>query len=538
MRWFAAMLALCVACSGDSPTGEIEYRVERYDARIDLTQKTATIGAIVDVEVGGDCLTIPSRAAPVAARWNDGQPRSGDFRDGTISLCGAGVDAGDDLVIEVDTSLTEDTWEDLQVGFSISDDIEGQPFQYLVSWVGGCDRFGPCDNAPDRFASYRFEVVHDPAETVLCSGTITSEPGLTICETDYRAPTYSTFGLAASRSWTAVDLGSWGGIPVTFYDMPSSATVERVRSDIHSQFMDWLSERFGPYPFGQELRLAVGPTVWNGFEHPDNILLNDDLRNDPLGGGYEDRLTHTINHEIAHMWAGNRTTLASEKDFVWKEATVEYLTMTFEDEVVGASTARRTALAWKTFSRGAQFFPIPTEGAALIDYYGDSYGPGPMILFRQLEALFDRDSVLAALATVLQSESAISVEDIRLALEEQTGANLSGYFDSWLRGSGSPVWPTFAVSFEQDGDQVTVTVDQLSPAKPMGCAFAVELQGPADEVAEVWIDRGVDGQMSTQVVATVAFAVEGTRLDPHGHCLAYGPGASERHSPRNPWRAR
>jgi len=535
------LLVLALTACSDDPSGELSYRVTHYDVHANLDDAALTIAATLAVVEGGDCLTIPSRAAPRSALWNGGPPKQGDHDGTALSLCGSSVAAGSELTIEVTADLVEDTLEDTQVGYSVSTDIEGAPFQYLVSWIGGCDRFGPCDSDPKSFATYRFEIEHAPDAVALCPGTIAASEGLTVCETDFEAPTYSAFGFVVSPSFTAVDLGSWDDVAVTLYDMPGSATAGRVQGTVHGQFLAWMRERLGPYPYGDQLRIAVGPTHWRGFEHPGNIVLNDQLENSssPLAIEYDDVLTHVLNHELAHMWAGNRTTLASEKDFVWKEAVVEYLTFVFEDETFGETTSAATTRYWKAASQSATHFASPRDDVPLIDYYGDAYGPGAMILFRQLEALYDRQRVLGAIEDALAEPGAMGIGELQAALEARLGVALDGYLDRWLRGQGEPQWPQFTIAIDQVGDQVTITVTQVAPATPMGCAFAVELRGAgADERAEVWIDRGIDGREVVTATATVPFAVVETRLDPHAHALAFAPGVREGGSRRNPWQAR
>jgi aminopeptidase N len=392
-----------------------------------------------------------------------------------------------------------------------------------VSWVGGCDRFGPCDPAPDRFATYRFTVAHRAGVQVLCPGAVTPGDTETVCELAEPAPTYSGFGLAADPSWVEVPLGSWGGVEATLHDMASVDVAAALDIDAHARFLAWMAERFGPYPYGDRIRFFVGPTYWSGFEHPGNIALSDTLHVAP--SSYAHPLTHVINHEMAHQWAGDHTTLAAARDFVWKEAMAEYLSFVFEDEELLAEDALATARAWKSFALASQYFPVPEEEPPLLDYYGDVYGPGPMILFRQLEALYGRDAVMAALTALIGGEEPVarSVEDVRAALEEATGADLSSYFDSWIHGSGSPIWPRFEVTWSQTrAGPLTYTVRQTAPAGRLhGCAFAVAFTRDAER-ADAWIDLGADGAAELTGTIEPGFHATAAEIDPDATCLAYG----------------
>jgi len=523
----ATLAALASAACGDDeeppPTGEMVYEVLRYDYAFDIETRAAAAAVEMRVVEGGDCVRIPMRAADLGEVLLDEEPiTGGDLTDGVMTACGAGWWPDEEITLRTTVTVPLETWGDSQVGYSVSTDLEGNPFYYLVSWVGGCDRFGPCDSAPDRFAHYRFTVSHPSGTQVLCPGTITPGDTQTTCDFDYDGgPTYSTFAIMASPSWETIDLGSWGGVSVTLYDMPSTDITEDIKVDRHRDFLQWMESHFGPYPYGNELRLASGPTYWAAFEHPGNILLSDQLSAGMLGQG--DSLTSTTNHEMSHMWAGNQTTLAGTYDFVWKEAMAQYLPFAFDDESDNPSAAAAEARSWKLGSVNAEYYLVPEEQPPLLDYYGDVYSPGPMIFFRQIEALFDRDAVFEALASLLGEPRFIGVTDVKAALEQATGADLTTYFDTWVYGEGTPTWPEFTVTItDQGGGQVAVTVaQQNTEAGLYGCAFAIELTGDNDESDEVRIDLGTDGMAETTVTATPGFTVTGHVFDPHSDCLAY-----------------
>ena len=392
MRRLLVLLVLA-ACGGDeAPVGAISATVTHYDYAFDIETRAAHAKVTATVDVEGDCLTLPLRARELDATSLrvDGAPAArGTVTEEALTLCGPGHETGATITLEVDLVVPLETVAQSQVGYSITTGAQGNQLHYLVSWVGGCDRFGPCDNRPDQFATYAFHVSHPATHMVACPGEIaTPSPTETRCEFGHAGgPTYSTFGLAAYpiAAWVPTDKGMWGAARVTVYDRPGTNMTERIDSAHHAGFMTWLASQFGPYPFGDELRILTAPTYWNGFEHPGSIILDDGLAR-VMAPAYLDNVQHILDHEIAHQWAGDQTTLADTYDFVWKEAMAEYLTFAYEAMVAPAAAAT-TVGAWKRFSVGAAFFPVPGEQPALFDYYGDVYGPGPMILFRQIEVL-------------------------------------------------------------------------------------------------------------------------------------------------------
>ncbi len=527
----AAALALALAaCGGDddgappdaAPSGALGVQVTAYDYTLDLESRAARAVVHARVTAAGDCLTLPVRADVAAGSVTlDGAPATGVTVAGdALTACGAGWAVDDALVLAADVTVPLETWGASQVGYSIATDANGAALYYLVSWVGGCDRFGPCDPAPGEFARYTFTITHPEGVEVLCPGDVTAGATETRCVFDHAGgPTYSTFGVIASSGWTTSSLGTWDGLAVTAHDRVGSGVIDDIDVPMQTSFLAWMRQTFGPYPYGDTLRIVTAPTYWSGFEHPGNIVLADNL-DAPFGN--TGPVNHTLLHELAHQWAGDETTLAGTYDFVWKEAMAEYLSFVHE-ETARPELALGTVRGWKGCAPSSSYYPVPAAEPPLLDYYGHVYCPGPMILFRQLEALTSRAQVLEALAALLGEPRAIGVADVRAALEDATGLDLAGYFDAWVYGDGAPEWPRFTVTTTDLGADVEVTVTQASPATPMGCAFAVELVGAGEgESVEVWIDLGIDGSATvTEVAPDVPFDVVDAVLDPHTHCLAY-----------------
>jgi len=533
----AALALLATACGEDPPppTGDARVEVVGYDYDVDLVAGTAKSVVTVRLLDPGNCVTLASRAMiDLATVTLGGEPATATTTDTQLTACGTGWEAGTELALATDVTLATVTWGQSQVGYTIRDDGGGGQQHYLLSWVEQCDRHGPCDPSPGTFATYRFTVHHAAGATALCPGERSQGPTATTCTfTHPGGPTYSTFGVVTSTAWQTTDLGDWDGVRATLYDRPGSGMGARIDPAYHRGFLARMTAWFGPYPYGDELRLATGPTYWSGFEHPGNIMLDDGLATGT--SLYTRPVAHVVNHELAHQWAGDETTLADTYDFVWKEAMAEYLSFVYEDETEPA-VGQATAAAWKRFAQGARFHPVPEEDPrpSLLAYYGEVYGPGPMILFRQLEALSSRAQVIAALQQVLGSPRALSVDELVAALETSTGLDLDRYVDVWIRGSGAPVWPTFRVSLSGAAPDQTVTVVETTPGGVLhGCNFAVGLRGAGGETAKVAIVRGVDGVASVTVPTGVAWTATGTILDVDNQCLAF-PAAGLARVPLHP----
>ena len=529
-----------IGCSGggdDDPPRDVVggFSVSHYDYTFDMRTGAATAALTVDVTGSGHCIAIPYGIAEVEDVEIDGDGADAAVEEGVLTACGKKME-DETVTLTVSFVVPEDNLGVTDVGFDRFDDLDGNETSYLLSWVGECDRIGPCDPTPSAFATYRFTIAHDPDQQVLCSGVIDdSTDGVTVCDFAFEGgPTYSTFAAIAGQ-WTETPLGQWGGVDVSIHDIPATGITAALQTSSLQGFFEWMDATFGTYPYGTELRFVTANTYWNGFEHPGNIVLRDGLSSAP--SGYADPLSHTIFHELAHQWAGDETTVASVRDFGLKEAMAEYLSFVWEDEHEAPGVAASTAAAWKSFSVGVQYFPIPQEEPIeLYDFWGDVYGPGPMVFFRQIEAMYGRPAVLAALQSLLGTERAISADDVRDALEASTGAELDGYFDAWITRTGVPAWPVATIGVtDAGGGSVDVSVTlATADGVTRGCKFDVMLVGTADSMA-VSFDFGVDGTPPVTQTVSPGFDVTGTNLDPYRECLVFPAGAAFAASRPAPW---
>lgn len=526
---------------GSAPLVDATFAIERYDLAFDF----ATLAASSDLTgmvaaPGGNCVSVPSELTATAARFDDAAiDPAGITHDGTtLRACGNNLTPGAHTV-GADVTLVADTFHGLDVGFSTIMDAGDNPFTYLLSWVGGCDHFGPCDDDPSRLVHFTFEITHQEGTVALCPGTLIPGETLTRCElTGTRAPTYSAYAAMTNPAWVRTPFVTAAGVDVVFYEIPSGQIAASLDPASVSTFLEWATDLLGPLPYGPELRIAGGPTSWLGFEHPANIILYESI--DSLDTSYADTTMHVFMHEVIHQWAGDRTTIATAQDFAWKEAMAEYLSYVFEDENRPPGEAASSLEYWDDVSLQAAYHvrPLDEPPPPVHEFYGDVYGPGPMLLFVQLEPLIGRAAVLEGIASFLQGEGAKSVDELRVALETASGEDLAVYFDTWVMGTGAPTYPTFSVETAPDGNgNVIVTVTQApGPDGAFPCAVEVDLVGATTSTTAV-ADFGLAPTMNeVQVVVPFAESVVSTAIDPR-HKVVDAPATitlSER-PPRKVW---
>ena len=508
---------------GAKPAGPISGKVTRYDYVFDLAALTADTKVTIDAQApGGDCVTLESLVPPSGeVTWNGAAATSATAEGGVLTACGEAVGAGA-LEVRAPTVIPKKKYYGLDVGFGVKGDLAGGDFSYLVSWVGGCDSFGPCDDDPGTLAEMHFEIQHAPGDVVVCPGVRTVSETSTRCDIEGTlAPTYSGVGWAADPLWERSSFMTSQGVEWVFFEVPGGQLAASLDPEMMASFFEWATGLFGPFPYGDELRFAGGPTAWLGFEHPANVVLHEELGS--LATSYADTIAHVTMHEVVHQWAGDRVTLASTADFVWKEAMAEYLPYVFEDEQMAPEVAAASREYWDGISLQSEHFPRPMEEPTppVQTFYGDVYGPGPMVLFIQLEPLIGRAAVLAGIQAFLKEPGARSVAELKAAMEAASGADLTAYFDAWVFGVGAPEWPTLKIETAQVGEEVTVTVTQQNASgKVYGCVVEVDVAG-ATETVTATIDFGLtpeDAMASAKV--TLSEAVVSATLDPRNRLVA------------------
>ena len=123
------------------------------------------------------------------------------------------------------------------------------------------------------------------------------------------------------------------------------------------------------------------------------------------------------------------------------------------------------------------------------------------------------------------------------ALEQSTGLDLDAYAAAWIRGTGAPDWPRYALTFTAGTGTSTLVLDQINEkAMARGCKFHVAIRGAtAGEIALVAVDTFTNGADQTLQVATPTFAVTSLALDPGAECLVYLASSSPRLVNHKPW---
>lgn len=281
-----------------------------------------------------------------------------------------------------------------------------------------------------------------------------------------------------------------GDLPLR-YIVPAGTDLELAEAvfDKTAAMVDHFSSVFGTrYPWARYDQVVVHDFIFGGMENAAATVLTDRVLTDaPVreAGGRKDDL---IAHELAHQWFGDLVTCAD-----WSQAWLNEGWATYSEVV------------WKRADAG--------EDEALLHLWGQLEGylaedggryRRPITQFRWKNPidLFDRhlyekgslvlhtlravlgDAVFwQAVATYLErfALKPVHTRDFQGVMEETSGRNLDGFFETFVHGAGHP---ELKVSAAHSNGLLTVSVEQTQSGPEVADIFSVPLR-----LRLVWDDR-------------------------------------------------
>lgn len=211
------------------------------------------------------------------------------------------------------------------------------------------------------------------------------------------------------------------------------------------QAVEFFSENIGPYSY-EKLANVEAAGFGGGTEHASAIFYGENsILTDPKTGLARPG-TGLIAHEIAHQWFGDAVT---EKDWddVWlSEGFATYFTLLFTEHYQG----RDAFVAGLQRSR-EQVFTLEKRSpgvAVLHNNLADMKNVLNQIIYQKggwtlhmLRGLMGTDKFWAGIRDYYRRyrDGSASTDEFRRVMEEDSGVELSWFFQQWLARAGSPV---------------------------------------------------------------------------------------------------
>jgi aminopeptidase N len=240
-------------------------------------------------------------------------------------------------------------------------------------------------------------------------------------------PTASYLVTLAVGPYQQTTARSGSGVPISFWT--TSADSELLRSlERAPALLDWLEARLGPYPFSSLGFVLVDGT--SGMETQTMITLGrDPSDSDP----------EVLVHEMAHQWYGDEVTPSDWRDVWMNEGMATYLQGTWQDEdwKLPQGDSLSTWVGAEKRSRRVSGPPgayRPQHFAELNVYYG------PALMWDRLRRTVG-DAVFWKLVRdwpAARADRSTGRDDYLRWIQQQTGRDLTSFFDAWLMSPVSP----------------------------------------------------------------------------------------------------
>ncbi len=252
----------------------------------------------------------------------------------------------------------------------------------------------------------------------------------------------------------------YGALPVDYYVYADRRDEGRRLFANTPRMLEFFESRFGyPYPFAGYSQILVDDFLFGAMENTsattmtDRVLLDDRATIDV---DYDD----IVAHELAHQWWGDLVTCKDWTEIWLNEGFATYSEFLWRETTRGSDEARfalfQDSLVYLREDRKSHRRPMVCHryrySEELMDRH--AYEKGAFVL-SMLRATLGDDGFFRSLAHYLKKHAfgVVETADLRVAIEEATGRNLSWFFDQWVLGDGIP---ELEVQYEWQREEKTI----------------------------------------------------------------------------------
>ena len=338
----------------------------------------------------------------------------------------------------------------LGVGF------ESQPHNLGKTWF-------PCvDNFTDK-ATYDVFVTTTNDKKAICGGnfveTIDNGDGTSTWHwnTPQEIATYHiSFAVGDYELWEDVYHGINGDIPIEVWAKPEQMNSVPGTFVHIKEIVAFFEENIGPYPFN---RIGYVSTSKGCMEHTDNIAFASSIIDGTTSG------EEYVAHELSHMWSGNLVTCAEAGDMWLNEGFAQFWGLFYRLGVYGEADFT-DAMATKVNSianwcnNAIHWMPLNNMPLNMT-YDSDAvYNRGAVIVNTMMNYM-GRENFLAAMRQYFEqcAYHTATSEELRDALTQYSGIDMTGFFDTYVFSSGMPFLYASIKSVTPVGEQYEVELD-------------------------------------------------------------------------------
>ncbi|MEO7264684.1 MAG: M1 family aminopeptidase [Ferruginibacter sp.] len=423
------------------------------------------------------------------------------------------------LVIQFGTTMPAGTLDSISIyykgipantgfGSFISDAHAGIPVIWSLSEPYGARDWWPCKNGlDDKADSIDVFITHPVAYKAASNGllqstTATAGGTKTITHWKHRYPIASYLVCFAVTNYTifnnSVMLGSVN-LPMVTYCYPESLVAFQANTPKVLEAMQLFHNNFGPYPFIKEKYGHVQFGWGGGMEHQTaTFIISTD--------------ESLMAHELAHQWFGDKITCASWEDIWLNEGFATFLAAFQMETKYPASRInnRRAVINNITSLPDGSVKVDDTTNVNRIFSGRLSYNKGSGLLNMLRFTL--GDSVFFRGLRKYQQDPALAygfarTADLKRNLEQESGKNLTYFFNQWYTGQG---YPSYNVQWSQLGNtNVRIKLNQTTSHASVNffqLPLALQFKNASQEKTVI-VDNKINGEIFIKDIGFIADTV-------------------------------
>jgi aminopeptidase N len=313
------------------------------------------------------------------------------------------------------------------VGFTVTP--EGEVWTMQSPY--GAFTWYPVNDQPSDKALYDFTITA-PADWVgVANGELEGRSvrdGTTITEWHLGDPTSSYLVTIAIGDFVMTEDETTSGVPITYWTpRGDSAAVDAMR--VTPDAIEWIEQKLGPYPFS-----TLGSVVVDSASAMETQTMVT------YGNTFYTLSEQVVVHELVHQWYGDIVSPSDWRD-VWMN---EGMTLYLAEGVWNAET-NNLDLDVVMDDFAAREKGMRADAGPPGDYdprmFGDGniyYGPAVMWHELRLEIGEEKFWAMVRAWPTEHAEGNPTREQYLDWIEEETGEELTAFFDAWLMGETSP----------------------------------------------------------------------------------------------------
>jgi aminopeptidase N len=294
----------------------------------------------------------------------------------------------------------------------------------------GAHTWYPVNDQPADKALYDFTLSVPAPWTGVANGELVERKqkrGTTTTRWHLAEPAASYLTTVAFGDYTSTSNTSASGVEIDYW-VPRDEAALATGLEAAADGLDWLERLLGPYPFDTLGFLLVDSE--SGMETQTMITL----------GKTDYTLSEAVLvHEMAHQWYGDQVTPNDWRDVWMNEGMAMYLQGMWEAEQSGRTVDQQmdeyagVESAYREESGPPAAYDPAAFGEGNIYY-------GPALMWHELRQRIGDDEFFRLVRAwpAARDNRATGRDDYLAWVEDQTGEELTGFFDAWLLGETTP----------------------------------------------------------------------------------------------------